>query len=549
MSKLAGKFLVGLVPILAVFCSISTPQNATPTLSPPTVDQPVVNTVTLPVSATQGGTLALPDGASVHIPPGALPKDSKVTIQTIQGGGPTPTLTDTTTTVGKVYEIRLGTEPPQQDVELEIPFDPTLLPEGAQADQVFLTTFDEKTGAWLYAGGVPDLTRHVIKLSSSHASFWKPATWNWAAWSALLGNNLKPSAVTLLESFKLLTAGCQQTGQYVRVEMIGLQNLVQGCIDKDDPRRPVLRLVNPRVVFYEVSAVSGGAGYPEPSLLGPGASLSFSADTNDPSPLVVKAMITKKSTGYLLIHMVIAMLPGLDYLQIPNEQIVCLTERLADVGPILDAVEALFVSHDGLAAAESLGKFYLDNDAMRRLIKGADDCQFNAARTWDIKGLGQLGAAVSTMMSSTDYIASFLSGNVDGEVAFHWVPVAKPTVAPTQTAVPTRIPNTSTPIPTFKAHPTQTPRPAKSSATPTQHNSICGWIDSYTGPGFTGVFAPILIVWGTNEAIDLDLLDDAYLNQLKDLGMPGYFRVYDPVFGQFRIMTNISRIEKVSSCK
>jgi hypothetical protein len=79
-----------------------------------------------------------------------------------------------------------------------------------------------------------------------------------------------------------------------------------------------------------------------------------------------------------------------------------------------------------------------------------------------------------------------------------------------------------------------------------QDTSICGWIENNS---FTGALAPTFTVWGTNEVIDLDGLESQPFHQLMNLGIPGYFRVYDPVFQYPGNMTNFSRIEKVSSCE
>lgn len=79
-----------------------------------------------------------------------------------------------------------------------------------------------------------------------------------------------------------------------------------------------------------------------------------------------------------------------------------------------------------------------------------------------------------------------------------------------------------------------------------QGNPICGWIENSTE---TGALAPTLTVWETNEIIDLALLEPEPMAQLINLGVPGYFRVYDPVFYQAGFMTNFSRIEKVDSCE
>lgn len=79
-----------------------------------------------------------------------------------------------------------------------------------------------------------------------------------------------------------------------------------------------------------------------------------------------------------------------------------------------------------------------------------------------------------------------------------------------------------------------------------QGNPICGWIENNSG---TGALAPTLTVWKTKEIIDLALLEPESTMQLMSLGIPGYFRVYDPVFYQTGFMANFSRIEKVDSCE
>ena len=86
-----------------------------------------------------------------------------------------------------------------------------------------------------------------------------------------------------------------------------------------------------------------------------------------------------------------------------------------------------------------------------------------------------------------------------------------------------------------------------STAVSAQDNSICGWIENNSSP--TGVLDTTFTVWGTNEVIDLGLLESELFYQFVNLGIPGYFRVYDPVFQYPGFMTNFSRIEKVSSCE
>jgi hypothetical protein len=62
----------------------------------------------------------------------------------------------------------------------------------------------------------------------------------------------------------------------------------------------------------------------------------------------------------------------------------------------------------------------LDEDAVRRFIRAADDCNFGPAPTWSIEGFKQIGAAVSTITSAVDYVANFLGGNAYSDFAFSW---------------------------------------------------------------------------------------------------------------------------------
>ena len=62
----------------------------------------------------------------------------------------------------------------------------------------------------------------------------------------------------------------------------------------------------------------------------------------------------------------------------------------------------------------------LDGDAVQRFLAAADDCHFGPAPTWSIEGLKQIGGAVSTIMSSTDYIANYFAGNNYAQVSFSW---------------------------------------------------------------------------------------------------------------------------------
>ena len=406
------KKLVTLGVLIAVSCSFFTqPTKITSTGS----NQEVSGMIT----ASQGGELALPDNAVLKIPAGSLKTDTQVSLRRTTAEN-APTISGELSIIGGVYDITLGTSSLEKPVILEIPFDPTLLPNGAEPSQVFLSYYDEITKEWVYAGGEVDTNRNVVVLEITHASWWMPTTWNWEAWIAVLNKFLRVSIVDWIEAVQLLTDDCPQAGDYVQVDSSQARNLVQGCVEQDDIERPVLRVINPKAFFFEIKPISGGNGYPSPTLLSPGEDLKFEASTSDPSPLIIEAQMTQRSGWYLVIHMIITMLPGANQFGIQGRDVACITERLADVSYFASAVESLLVDQNGAAAAESLGRFMIDDDAVQRFITAADDCHFGPAPTWSVEGIKQIGGAVSTIMSATDFIANYCAGNTSAQLSFAW---------------------------------------------------------------------------------------------------------------------------------
>jgi formylglycine-generating enzyme required for sulfatase activity len=405
------KGLISLLVLIAISCSFfSQPILITPASSS--------QEVSVNITASEGGELSLPDKTVLKIPAGSLQSDTKITLSKISSTD-LSSAPENMFIVGGVYDINLGTASLQKPATLEIPFDPKLLPASAESGQVFLSYYDEIKKEWIFAGGVVNTSRNVVILEITHASLWIPATWNWGAWIAVLDKLLSVSIVDFVEAARLLTDDCPQSGQYVQIDSSQALNLIQGCVDVDDSQRPELRIINPKSFYYEIKPISGGNGYPMQTLLAPGDEVKFEASTSDPSPLIIQAEMTQKSGWYLVIHMIITMLPGANQFGIQPTAVACFTERLADVSDIASAVESL-LKNDGAAAAESLSNFMLDGDAVRRFLAAADDCHFGPAPTWSIEGIKQIGGAVSTILSSTDYIANYFAGNNYAQVNFTW---------------------------------------------------------------------------------------------------------------------------------
>lgn len=391
-----------------------------------------------------GGTVALGNDVTVQIPPGALADASNVTIT--KKNAPDDALPGGQS-LGAGYNIELGGQTLSKPVTLEIAYDPDKRPPDGV---VFLGYYDETKGSWIPVAGRVDEQRNVIIVQTDHLSWWNPFSWNWGAWIAVLNNLLTANVTDFLQAVALLTNDCPQSGSTVTVDSSGANNVIQGCVERDDASSPQLRVVNPKSFFYEVKPVSGGNGYPPQTMLGPGGSLPFQANTSDPVPLVVAAEMTQASGARLVVHLIIQMLPGLREVGIQPPQIACITERVHDVSYIAAAVEALLLDHDGAAAAEQITRMLLDADAMRRFITAASGCGYGAAPTWSVEGIKQIGAATATIMSATDFVANYFL-NYHSQMAFGWTQPPTPMPTPTRPSQPPSNPEAEADLQSFAA--------------------------------------------------------------------------------------------------
>jgi hypothetical protein len=103
------------------------------------------------------------------------------------------------------------------------------------------------------------------------------------------------------------------------------------------------------------------------------------------------------------------------------------------------------------------------------------------------------------------------------------------------------------PAATEAPEPAATEAPIPTSVTHSQigENYICGWIQNDSQ---TGALAPTLIIMGTNEVVELGILESSKLWQIMDFGIPGYFQIYDPIISNGSLMS-FSQTQKVYSCE
>lgn len=381
------------------------------------------NAIAQTVSSDQGATLELDNGASLNIPPNSLPEDMEVSIQVLQKKAKA---SEAFQPVGNLFEISLGNSNLELPAELTLPYNPNLLPDDITPEMLFIAYFNEEQGQWVYAGGEVDQSQQVIRLQTQHASRWSVFYWNWDAWLATLNKFLEGGWVNLIETVDLLADSCPQQIYPVSVENVNLQNILQGCIEQVNSNQAIVKVINPKSFYYEISSTALNA----PILLGPGDSQEISLNLTEMPPLTVKAEITQKAGYRLVIHLVLTMLPGFNAIENQPKTIACISERASDISYFTSAAEALADMNDtsGLSAGEQIVQFLRDQDAVRRFITASDDCLSGLGKTWSLKKIGLISNLASVIISSTDYIANTLAmtfrSETDARVNFQWDQIA-----------------------------------------------------------------------------------------------------------------------------
>jgi hypothetical protein len=401
--------------------------------------------VSVQMTANKGGTLALPGGASLSIPPGALSGDTIVTIAPDEGQTNALPPLDGAAKVGQAFHIDLGGATLVSEVMLELPYDPLALRADTPEEMVFLAYFDEVAGEWMPAGGTVDAERNVVLVGTEHLSWWDPFIWNWDAWIAVLTRILSLRLTQWVEAVALLTEQCIESGEYVTVDNSLGANIIQGCVDGDDPASPSLRVINLRSFEIEVFPSPGGPGYPSRTILGPGDSIRFAGNTKDPPPLTILATLSQEASTRFLVRMIIQMLPGAGL--VAEGAIPGIAKPLSDLGGCTAFFERLGAA-DAWGAAEAAVRCLSDEafiDAfVDAAVKYGEQHGIEMMTKLTSEGVRKVligVAAVDVIFSITDFLVNHLLYDRT-EVTFRWVQVI-PTPTPTTTPTPTPTPTPS----------------------------------------------------------------------------------------------------------
>lgn len=371
----------------------------------------------------EGEKISLPDGASLEVAPGSLPSNIKGTIDLLSQEVRTY---DEFNQVGGLYEISFGGISLDTPATLTLPYIPSLLPTDIDPQTLFIAYFDEDKQDWVYVGGDVDINNNLISVKTNHASRWSIFYWNWEAWIAILNKTLGGEIISWLEAIDLLTNDCPQTSESVWVENLNSQNLLQGCVEKEDGLNAQFRVVNPKSFYYEIKASSKEQGITVSEILSPGDSFEFEINLRENPPFTVSAEITQEAGFRLVLHLILKMLPGFNAIEGQPQTLACITERVKDVSYFTSAVEELLEMEtlSGLKASEQLIDFFKDKDAIRRFIEASDDCVSGLSASWSVEKVMLIGNLSSVIISGTDYIANYLAmmfrQESQAQVSFQW---------------------------------------------------------------------------------------------------------------------------------
>jgi hypothetical protein len=198
---------------------------------------------------------------------------------------------------------------------------------------------------------------------------------------------------------------------------------MQGCITKDDPSSPELRVVNLKSFYLGISPAPGGPGYPPPTVLAPGEAAQFTADTSDQSPVVVYADFTEEAMWRFVAGLAARMVPGGDL--VPNEGLAFIADglqRVLSAQQVSDDLDA----GDSRGAAEGIYELITGDKFIETFVKLATEYGqkhgVDMMTKWTEAGIAEVFmgvAAVDVIASATDFLANYILNN-HSELRFSW---------------------------------------------------------------------------------------------------------------------------------
>jgi hypothetical protein len=322
--------LVVISAILAASCGSPVPS---PTASPFESPLPSEIAVSASISAANGGTLTVPGGLTLDVPPGGLSADAtaRITPQGASAVAPNPAYP--AEAVGPSYQITVGTSL-LAPVMISVPLASLHLPTGAAPESVFFAWFDTATGRWVPEGGAYDPAAGTFSLQVDHLSLWQvfvpaalfaalgpsaqgaflvgaivasahPERWNWSYWLPVLKKISSLSIPEILQALSVLTTPCTQSLNGYVVESSLANNMIQGCVTGTSIAGATVRIYD-LTSFYLSVAEPRGSAVP----LGPGDGADMLVTTSSGTPVRITATMTREGLARTVIEILLRLISG-----------------------------------------------------------------------------------------------------------------------------------------------------------------------------------------------------------------------------------------------
>lgn len=295
--------------LLTIAFLVSACGSPTPTPTPtPLPSPPPLPSLSATIPA-EGITLAIPGGASVQIPAGAVPEG---TTGSISAGEPSggPTHAWPADAVGLIWTVDLGDTALAKPVTLTLPFDATLLPAGVDPAGLLLAYRDPTTGSWVPVPAAVDPLAQTVTATVDHLSAWGLFTIDWDYWVAFIKQVASGNLGDFLNAVVTVTSPCATTSPVFTLDNGGTHGMVEGCITSSTETSAEVRVTNLRA--FRLKLFGSALGAANGTLLASGESVPFSLGVNDTQPVVVAADLDAMGLGYDITDIILHLLPGSD---------------------------------------------------------------------------------------------------------------------------------------------------------------------------------------------------------------------------------------------
>ena len=322
--------LLTIIATLVASCGSPAPSPTMSLVEPPPPSQAAFSGS---IAAANGGTVTVPGGLTLEVPPGGLSTDAtaRITPQGAPAVAPNPAYP--AEAVGPSYEIALGASLLAPAV-ISVPLASLHLPAGTAPESAFFAWFDTVTARWVPAGGTYDATAGTLSLQVDHLSLWQvfvtaavfatlgptaqwtflagaiiasahPERWNWSYWLPVLKKIASLSIPEIVQALSVLTTPCTPSLKGYVVDSSLASNMIQGCVTGTSIAGATVRVYDLTSFYLSVAEPRGGA-----VPLGPGDGVDMLVTTSSGTPVRITATMTREGLARTVIEILLRLISG-----------------------------------------------------------------------------------------------------------------------------------------------------------------------------------------------------------------------------------------------